>query len=65
MTVKIPYNSGIWRVWINGETHGRVGDRVTPESKKMFNKYQPINQNVKMKKRKEMMIWLWCGLTGA
>ena len=37
-------------------THGKVGDRVTPESKKMFNKYQPINQNVKMKERKEMMI---------
>ena len=43
MTFRIPYNGGIWRVWVNGVTHGKVGDRVTPESKEMINKYQPLN----------------------
>ena len=43
MIVRIPYNGDIWRVWVNGETHGRIGDRVTPESMEMINKCQPIN----------------------
>ena len=64
MTVQIPYNSSIWRVWVNGETHARVGDRVTPKSKEMLSKYQPVNQKVKMKERKEIIIWRWCDLTG-
>ena len=65
MIVQIPYNSSIWRVWVNGETHGRVGDRVTPKSKEMLNKYQSVNQNVKIKERKEIKRWGWCGLIGA
>ena len=38
MNIKIPYNSGILRVWVNGETHGRVKDRVTHESKELLKK---------------------------
>ena len=29
MTIRIPYNSGISRVWVNGETHDRFGDEVS------------------------------------
>ena len=46
MTVRIPYNGGIWRVWVNRETHGRVGDRVTLESKEMINICQPVNLKI-------------------
>ena len=28
VTIRIPYNSGISRVWVNGETHNRFGDKV-------------------------------------
>ena len=28
MTIRIPYDSSILRVWINGETHNRFGDKV-------------------------------------
>ena len=52
MTVIIPYNRGIWRVWVNDETHNRVGDKVTSEFKEMLNKCQLINQNIKMKDKK-------------
>ena len=27
-TIRIPYNSDISRVWINGETYNRFGDKV-------------------------------------
>ena len=52
MTIRIPFNSSIWRVWVNGETHNRVGDRVTSEFKKRLNKCQSINQKIKKKERK-------------
>ena len=29
VTIRIPYNSDISRVWINGETHDRFGDKVS------------------------------------
>ena len=29
MTIRIPYNSGISRVWVNGKTHDRFGDKVS------------------------------------
>ena len=38
MTIRIPYNSGISRVRVNGETPDRFGDKVTPEFKKRINK---------------------------
>ena len=28
VTIRIPYNSDISRVWINGETYNRFGDKV-------------------------------------
>ena len=47
LTVRIPYNSSIWRVWVNGETHNRIGDKVIPEFKEMLNKYQSVNLKIK------------------
>ena len=47
VTIKIPYNSGIWRVWVNGEAHDRIRDRVTLEFKKVLNKCQPVNLKIK------------------
>ena len=38
VTIRIPYNSGISRVWVNGETPDRFGDKVTPKFKKRINK---------------------------
>ena len=43
VTIKIPYNSSIWRVWVNGETHDRIGDRVKLEFKQMLNKCQLVS----------------------
>ena len=51
-TIRIPYNSGIWRVWVNEETYDRIGDRVTLEFKEMLNKCQPVNLKIKNKIRK-------------
>ena len=28
MTIRIPYDSSILIVWINGETHNRFGDKI-------------------------------------
>ena len=47
VTVKISYNSSIWRVWVNGKTHDRVEDRVILEFKEMLNKCQPVNLKIK------------------
>ena len=52
MTIRISYNNSVWRVWVNGETHNRVGDRVISEFKKRLNKCQSINQKIKKKERK-------------
>ena len=38
VTIRIPYNSGISRVWVNGETPDRFEDKVTLEFKKRINK---------------------------
>ena len=29
MTIRIPYNNGISRVWVNRETYDRFGDKVS------------------------------------
>jgi len=29
VTIKIPNNSGMSRVWVNGETHDSFGDKVS------------------------------------
>ena len=29
MTIRIPYNNGIPRVWVNRETYDRFGDKVS------------------------------------
>ena len=52
VTIRIPYNSGISRVWVNGETHDRYGDKVTPKFKKRLNKWQSVKQKIKKKERK-------------
>ena len=52
VTIRIPYNSGIWRVWVNGEAHDRIRDRVTLVFKKVLNKCQPVNLKIKNKIRK-------------
>ena len=52
MTIRIPYNSGISRVWVNGETHNSFGDKVTLEFKKRLNKSQSVKQKIKKKERK-------------
>ena len=41
------------RVQVNGETHGIIGDKVTPEFKQRLNKCQQVNQKIK-KERKKM-----------
>ena len=51
VTIKLPYNSSIWEVWVNGEKHDRVRDRVEPKFKEMLNKYQLINQKNKKQKK--------------
>ena len=53
MTIRIPYNSGISRVWINGETHDRFGNKVTLEFKKRLNKKQAIKQNKTKQNKKK------------
>ena len=52
--IEIPYNKSIWRVWVNvnGETHDRVEDNVTPEFKNRLNKCQLVNQKIKKKENK-------------
>ena len=57
VTIRIPYNSGISRVWINGETHDRFRDKVTPEFKKRLNKWQLVKIKIKKKERKLMITW--------
>ena len=54
MIIEIPYNKSIRRVWVNvnGETHDRVEDNVTPEFKNRLNKCQLVNQKIKKKERK-------------
>ena len=37
MTIKIPYNSGISRVWVNGETHDKFGDKVSVTIRILYN----------------------------
>ena len=54
MTLRIPYNSGISKVWVNGETHNRFGDKVTPKFKKRLNKWQSVKQKIKKKERKKI-----------
>ena len=49
MTLRIPYNSGVLRVWVNGETHGRFGDKVTSKFMKGLNKWQLVKQKIKKK----------------
>ena len=44
MTIRISYNSGIWRAWVNGETNNRVGDRVVSEFMERLNKCQLVNK---------------------
>ena len=44
VTIRILYNNSIWRVWANGETYSKVGNRVTPEFKEMLNKCQLVNK---------------------
>ena len=45
MTLRIPYND-VSRVWINGETHDRFGDKVTSKFMKRLNKWRDsINGN--------------------
>ena len=51
MTLRIPYN-GVSRVWINGETHDRFGDKATSKFMKRLNKWQSIKQKIKKKERK-------------
>ena len=29
MTIRIPYNNSMSRVWVNRETHDRFGDKVS------------------------------------
>ena len=50
MTIRISYNSGISRVWVNEETHDRYGDTITPKFKKRLNKWQSVKQKKKKKK---------------
>ena len=57
MTIRISYDSGISRVWVNGETHDRFGDKVTPEFKKRLNKWQLVKIKIKKKERKLMITW--------
>ena len=38
VTVRIPYNSGISGVCVNGETPDRFGDKITHEFKKIIDK---------------------------
>ena len=44
VTIRILYNNGIWRVWVNGEIHSKVGNTVIPKFKEMLNKCQLVNQ---------------------
>ena len=44
VTIRIPYNNDIWRVWANGETHSKVGNRVTLAFKEMLNKCLLVNK---------------------
>ena len=37
MTIRIPYNSSISRVWVNGETHDRFGDKVSATIRISYN----------------------------
>jgi len=53
VTLRIPYNSGISKVWVNGETHDRFGDKVTPKFKKRLNKWQSVKQKIKRKKERK------------
>ena len=43
VTIRIPYNNGIWRICANGETNSKVGNKVTPKFKEMLNKCQLVN----------------------
>ena len=52
MTLRIPYNSGVSRVWFNGEIHDRFEDKVTSKFMKRLNKWQSIKQKIKKKERK-------------
>ena len=52
MTIRIPYNSGISRVWVNRETPDRIGDKVTLEFKKKIHKQQSVKQKIKNKEGK-------------
>ena len=39
VTIRIPYNNGIWRVWVNEETHDKIGNKVTLEFKNIVISY--------------------------
>ena len=52
VTIRIPYNSGISRVQVNGETPDRFGDKVTLEFKKKIHKQQSVKQKIKYKEGK-------------
>ena len=39
VTIRIPYNSGIRRVWVNEETHDKIGNKVTLEFKNIVISY--------------------------
>ena len=61
VTIRIPYNSGISRVQVNGETYNSFGDEVTLEFKKRLNKWQSVKQKIKKKERKikDDMALMW------
>ena len=61
MTLRIPYNSGVSRVWVNGETRDKFGDKVIFIFMKGLNKWQSVKQKIKKKERKikDDMALMW------
>ena len=56
MTLRILYNSDISRVWVNGETHDRFRDKVTPKFKKRLNKWQLVIKKNKKERKKIVLL---------
>ena len=58
--LRIPYNSGISKVWVNEETHDKYGDKVTAELKKKKKKGIGKTKNKKEgKKINDDMMLMW------